>query len=175
MELKENLKLGLLGIIAVTLIINTFFMGDSVNTASSPTTIVPVNQSNKIAPQVAPTPAPIANPVQVPAGPTTTIAYSEEVHNFGNIKQDTENEHVFKFTNTGTEPLIISNAKGSCGCTVPQYPTEPIAPGESSEIKVVYKPGKQKGSQTKTVTVTANTTPAQTLLKISADVEEVVL
>ena len=87
MELKENLKLGLLGIIAVTLIINTFFMGDSVNTASSPTTIVPVNQSNKIAPQVAPTPAPIANPVQVPAGPTTTIAYSEEVHNFGNIKQ----------------------------------------------------------------------------------------
>jgi hypothetical protein len=179
MELKENLKLGLLGIIAVTLIINTFFMGDSVNTASSPTTIAPVNQSNKIAPQIAPqiapAPSPIANPVQVPVGPTTTMAYSEEAHNFGNIKQDTENEHVFKFTNTGTEPLIISNAKGSCGCTVPQYPTEPIAPGESSEIKVVYKPGKQKGSQTKTVTVTANTTPAQTLLKISADVEEVVL
>jgi len=175
MELKENLKLGLLGVIAVTLIINTFFMGAGVSTANSPTTIAPVNQSNNIAPQIAPTPSPIANPVSVPAGPTTTMAYSEEAHNFGNIKQDSENEHVFKFTNTGTEPLIISNAKGSCGCTVPQYPTEPIAPGESSEIKVVYKPGKQKGSQTKTVTVTANTTPAQTLLKISADVEEVVL
>lgn len=175
MELKENLKIGLLGVIAATLIINTFFMGDGVSVTKSPTASAPVDQSNKIAPQIAPTPAPIANPVQVPAGPTTTIAYSEEVHNFGNIKQDSENEHVFKFTNTGTEPLIISSAKGSCGCTVPEYPTEPIAPGESSEIKVVYKPGKQKGSQTKTVTVNANTTPAQTLLKISADVEEVVL
>ena len=92
MEAKENLKLGLLGIIAVTLIINTFFMGDGVSVTKSPTASAPVDQSNKIAPQIAPTPSPIANPVQVPAGPTTTIAYSEEVHNFGNIKQDTENE-----------------------------------------------------------------------------------
>ena len=175
MEAKENLKIGLLGVIAVTLIINTFFMGGSVKTNSSPVVIPPVNQSNNIAPQIAPTPSPIENPVQVPTGPTTSVKYSEETHNFGNIKQDTDNEHVFKFTNTGTEPLVISSAKGSCGCTVPQYPTEPIAPGKSSEIKVVYKPGKQKGSQTKTVTVNANTTPAQTILKISAEVEEVAL
>ena len=159
MELKENLKLGLLGIIAVTLIINTFFMGDSVNTASSPTTIAPVNQSNKIAPQIAPqiapAPSPIANPVQVPVGPTTTMAYSEEAHNFGNIKQDTENEHVFKFTNTGTEPLIISNARGSCGCTVPSWPKTPIKPGESAAIKVKYD-SKRIGPINKSVTITSN-------------------
>ena len=80
---------------------------------------------------------------------------------------------MFKFTNTGTEPLLITNARGSCGCTVPQYPTEPIAPGATSEIKVVYKPGKQKGNQTKYVTVTANTEPAQSRLQITANVEEV--
>jgi hypothetical protein len=93
-------------------------------------------------------------------------------HDFGKIDQQTENEHIFKFTNTGTEPLIISAAKGSCGCTVPQYPKEPIPPGEEGEIKVVYKPGKQKNKQTKRVTVTANTEPEQTVLKITAEVQE---
>ena len=82
-----------------------------------------------------------------------------------------ENKYVFKFVNTGKEPLMISDAKGSCGCTVPEYPKEPIAPGATGEIKVVYKPGAQQGSQTKTVTVTANTDPPQTLLNISADVQ----
>jgi len=92
-------------------------------------------------------------------------------HDFGSIQQDTENEHVFSFTNTGNEPLIIEKAKGSCGCTVPEYPKEPIPPGESSEIRVVYKPGKQKNNQTKKVTVTANTDPVQTVLTIKANVE----
>ena len=115
MELKENLKIGLLGVIAATLIINTFFMGDGVSVTKSPTASAPVDQSNKIAPQIAPTPAPIANPVQVPAGPTTTIAYSEEVHNFGNIKQDTENEHVFKFTNNNSGCVFICSPLQKCG------------------------------------------------------------
>lgn len=175
MDSKENLKIGLLGVIAVTLIINTFFM-DGGNTAStSPQVNTAAQSNNSIAPPTAPKPSPLDTPVeaQAPVGPTTTISYSEEVHDFGTIKQDSENEHVFKFTNTGTEPLLISNARGSCGCTVPEYPTEPIAPGASSEIRVVYKPGKQKGNQSKTVTVTANTNPAQTRLQISANVEEV--
>ncbi len=149
---------------------------DSGNTTSTTPQINAAAQNNNaIAPATAPTPNPVNTPVEAPSGPTTTISYSEEVHDFGTIKQDSENEHIFKFTNTGTEPLLISNARGSCGCTVPQYPTEPIAPGQSSEIKVVYKPGKQKGNQSKTVTVTANTTPAQTRLQISANVEEIPL
>ncbi|UTW68305.1 DUF1573 domain-containing protein [bacterium SCSIO 12643] len=94
-------------------------------------------------------------------------------HDFGTIDQNTENVHVFNFTNTGDKPLIIETATGSCGCTVPEFPKEPIAPGASSQIKVVYKPGQQKGLQNKTVTVVANTQPKDTRLNISANVVEV--
>ena len=103
--------------------------------------------------------------------PKTALTWSAKEHDFGNIKQDSENTYVFEFTNTGTEPLIIEKAKGSCGCTVPEYPKEPIPPGATDEIRVVYKPGKQKNKQTKKVTVTANTDPVQTILTITADVE----
>ena len=77
----------------------------------------------------------------------------------------------FEFTNTGDEPLIISNAKGSCGCTVPEWPKEPIAPGETGEIAVEYKPAGQSGVQTKYVTITANTSPATTQLTITGDIQ----
>ena len=81
------------------------------------------------------------------------------------------NRHTFVFTNTGTEPLVISNAKGSCGCTVPKWPQEPIAPGETGEISVEYKPAGQSGVQTKFVTITANTNPATTQLTITGDIQ----
>ncbi|MDA0714873.1 MAG: DUF1573 domain-containing protein [Bacteroidetes bacterium] len=103
--------------------------------------------------------------------PKTKISFAGEEHDFGKIMQDSENTYIFKFTNSGTQPLIIYSAKGSCGCTVPEYPKEPIAPGEDGEIKVVYKPGKQKDMQTKFVTLTANTEPEQTKLKITAEVQ----
>lgn len=105
--------------------------------------------------------------------PKTTLKFDNYEHDFGKIKQDTDNRYVFKFTNTGSEPLVIENAKGSCGCTVPEYPKEPIAPGASSEISVLYKPGKQSNQQTKKITITANTDPVQTILTIKADVQEV--
>ncbi|MEQ9188688.1 MAG: DUF1573 domain-containing protein [Cryomorphaceae bacterium] len=108
---------------------------------------------------------------QKPAGPPTTIAFEEMEHDFGTIEQNSENKHVFKFVNTGPNQLIIQDAKGSCGCTVPKYPKGPVAPGETAQIEVVYKPGTQKGSQSKSVTITANTEPNQTVLKISAMVE----
>ena len=66
--------------------------------------------------------------------------------------------------------MILSNAKGSCGCTVPDWPKQPIAVGETGEIKVQYKPNGQSGRQTKQVTVTANTSPAQTILTITGDI-----
>ncbi len=112
------------------------------------------------------------NPTPAPVGPPTDIAFQQMEHDFGTIKQNTENKHIFTFTNSGNEPLIISDAKGSCGCTVPKYPKNPVAPGETGEIEVVYKPGTQKGNQMKTVTLVANTQPTQTVLKISAMVEE---
>jgi hypothetical protein len=108
---------------------------------------------------------------QKPSGPPTNVAFNEMEFDFGTINQNSENVHVFKFINTGPNPLIIQDAKGSCGCTVPKYPKQPVAPGEEGEIEVVYKPGTQRGQQTKTVTLTANTQPDKTVLKITAMVE----
>jgi len=108
-----------------------------------------------------------------PELPATVISFTENEHDYGDIYQDTKNEHIFKFKNTGEEPLVISNAVGSCGCTVPEYPKEPIAPGAESEIKVVFSPGKKEGAQTKNVTITANTDPKQTKIVIKANVLKV--
>ncbi|AFC22910.1 DUF1573 domain-containing protein [Saprospira grandis] len=100
----------------------------------------------------------------------TTMKFAEDAFDFGTIKQGEKVTHTFKFTNDGDKPLTITNAKGSCGCTVPQYPKEPIAPGESGEIEVEFNSAGKKGAQTKFVTLTANTNPAQTRLTIKADV-----
>lgn len=105
--------------------------------------------------------------------PPTSVAFAETMHDFGTIQQETQNTKVFKFTNTGDKPLLIESARGSCGCTVPNYPKQPIPPGQSGEIEVVYSPGQQKGQQTKSVTIVANTEPRTTVLQIKANVEEV--
>lgn len=75
--------------------------------------------------------------------------------NYGNIENGSTGYRYFKFTNTGSGPLVISGAKGSCGCTVPSYPKEPIMPGESEYIKVKYDT-KRTGAYTKYVTLTTN-------------------
>lgn len=108
------------------------------------------------------------------AGPTTSITFAENAHDFGTITDGDVVTHIFKFTNTGDEPLILGRCKGSCGCTVPQCPKEPIAPGAEGEIEVKFN-SKGKGGaggkkNTKTVTINANTVPDQTRLTISANV-----
>ena len=110
-------------------------------------------------------------PIQaVSSGPTTSIKFKNEVHDFGNVDVETENSYAFEFVNTGTEPLTITNAKGSCGCTVPDWPKYPIKPNETATIDVIFRPSKgQAGSpQEKTVTVEANTEPKNTIVKIKA-------
>jgi len=104
-------------------------------------------------------------------GPKTTIEFDEMTHDFGNIKEGDKVSHVFKFKNTGNEPLIINSAKGSCGCTVPEWPKEPIAPGGDGQIKVEFNSKGKKNKQTKTVTINANTDPNPTRLTIKAEVE----
>ena len=74
---------------------------------------------------------------------------------YGTIKQNSEPLRVVKFTNTGTEPLIIKNARGSCGCTVPTWPKEPILPGETSQIEIRYATNRI-GKINKRVTITTN-------------------
>jgi len=91
--------------------------------------------------------------------------------NYGKIEKSSTGVRFFKFSNTGTAPLVISNAKGSCGCTVPSYPKEPIMPGEAGYIKVKYDT-KRVGGFTKYVTLTTNATSnTSTRLKITGTVE----
>jgi len=92
---------------------------------------------------------------QLVSGPA--ISVNEEVHDYGTIDYDSPGTYEFIVTNTGTEPLIISNCSGSCGCTVPTCDTNPVMPGEKSQIKVKYDT-KRVGPFTKTVTVNSNAT-----------------
>lgn len=123
-----------------------------------------------------PTITPVSNNTSVteaekkPEGPLPAFSFSEERHDFGNIKDGDVVEHVFSFTNTGEAPLIISEAKGSCGCTVPEWPKEPIAVGNTGELKVKFNSKGRPGIQNKTVTITANTWPKTTRLTIKANV-----
>lgn len=103
--------------------------------------------------------------------PKTEISFSESSHDFGTITKGENVEYSYSFTNTGDEPLIITNAKASCGCTVPDWPKEPIAPGEGGEIPVVFN-GRSTGTQNKTITITANTNPPKTRLTIRGVVED---
>ena len=101
------------------------------------------------------------------------VSFDKDVHDYGNVKQGGNGECEFKFTNTGTEPLIISDAKGSCGCTVPEWPKTPIKPGETASIKVKYDT-KRVGPINKTVTVTSNATSEPTkTLRIKGTVDAV--
>nr|WP_314751316.1 DUF1573 domain-containing protein [uncultured Capnocytophaga sp.] len=99
------------------------------------------------------------------------IKFEETTHDFGEIKQNVEVQTLFQFKNTGKVPLVITNASSSCGCTVPEYPKEAIAPGESGAIKVVYN-GSGKDAITKTVTLTTNTEQGSEMLTIKAFVKE---
>ena len=82
------------------------------------------------------------------AGPTTSITFAENSHDFGTIDEGDVVTHIFTFTNTGDNPLILDKCKGSCGCTVPQCPKEPIAPGATGEIEVKFNSKGKKNKQT---------------------------
>ncbi|MBI2259207.1 MAG: DUF1573 domain-containing protein [Flavobacteriia bacterium] len=83
------------------------------------------------------------------------IEFEKEVHDYGNLKYGANGTCTFEFKNTGNAPLIISKATGSCGCTVPSWPKEPIAPGAKGEITVKYDT-KRSGPIAKSVTITSN-------------------
>ncbi len=109
---------------------------------------------------------------EVDAAPKTSIAFAEgQTYDFGKVQNGEKVKYSYKFTNTGNEPLIISNCKASCGCTVPKCPTEPIAPGESGEIPVEFDSRNKPGPQSKSVTITANTNPDKIILTIKGEVE----
>lgn len=176
MENSKKIQLGLLAVVAALLVANLFgggfknwfgqSEGDKIRTAAA---------SNMTPDQYSTTSGNIpgtniANSTPAPVGPTTTIKYEEEAFDFGVINEGDLVKHVFKFKNTGTEPLIVSNAKGSCGCTVPTWPKEPIPPGGTGEINVEFNSKGKPGNQSKRVTVTANTVPTETFIEIKGTV-----
>lgn len=85
------------------------------------------------------------------------LKFDSDVYDFGDLPSGAKVDHYVKFTNTGKSPLIIKKAEGSCGCTVPVWPKEPIAPGAVDSMKITFDAGSQSGNQRKTVTLTTNT------------------
>jgi hypothetical protein len=182
----ENIKIGLLGVVLVVSSYGVYQISTlkddmqtlkdemsakmtamsayNVNTVSASGT--QNNQTNIPAQDILP------STEVVSSGPKTSIKFDEEVHSFGTVEVDSENLYAFTFTNTGNEPLKITNAKGSCGCTVPNWPTEPILPGQTGKIDVKFTPNAGQAGQPieKVVTVTANTSPENTMVRIKADV-----
>ena len=98
------------------------------------------------------------------------ISFEKEVHDYGVIEQNANGVYDFVFTNTGTEPLLITNARGSCGCTVPTWPREPIQPGATSTISVKYDT-KRIGLINKSVTITSNAETSTKIIRIKGEVK----
>ena len=169
MNLLKNLFVALIAVISISMIA---CQGDANDArAKAREGLATASPEGQTADPNQPTPA--VNPdEQVPTGPTTSIAFEETDFDFGTVDDGEKVRHTYKFKNTGNEPLIISSAKGSCGCTVPKWSSDPIAPGQTGVIDVEFDSKGKPGKQTKRVTVTANTVPAQTFLNITGTVNK---
>lgn len=100
----------------------------------------------------------------------TSIQFEASEISFGEIKEGAAVTKIYKLKNIGKKRLMIEKVEGSCGCTVAEWPRYPVEPGENAEIKVTFNSLGKRGVQDKTITVTANTEPAQTFLKIKGTV-----
>ncbi len=186
MERNKQIQVGLLALLALLLIANLFgggfknWFGGNNNVRESAAAALgapSTNPSSGVGPSYdqgngnGNIPGTNVTAPTAPTGPTTTIEYEKEGRfDFGTVDEGDMVKHVFKFKNVGTEPLVISNAKGSCGCTVPTWPKEPVPPGAMGEINVEFNSKGKPGSQSKRVTVTANTNPTETFLEIRGEV-----
>ena len=99
------------------------------------------------------------------------IEWDKTEHDFGNINQGDKVETIFTLTNVGEGDLMVTKAKGSCGCTVPQWPREAIAPGKTAEIKVVFNSRGKKNKTVNTITLTTNTEKGNEVVRINAFVK----
>ena len=108
-------------------------------------------------------------------GPTDTtnvakMEFEEAIFDFGEVDEGAVVKHAFKFRNTGKVPLLINNAHSTCGCTIPVWPKDPIAPGQSGEIKVEFNTKMKADFQEKPVIITANTYPSVTKVYLRGNV-----
>ncbi len=118
----------------------------------------------------------IRNPVtanaQLDSSTLAQLSFEENSYNFGEVEEGTIVEHAFPFTNNGAAPLLITDARSTCGCTVPNYPEEVIPPGGQGVLKVRFDTDGKMGKQRKPVTVFANTLPNQTRVHLVGTVRE---
>jgi uncharacterized protein (DUF58 family) len=103
------------------------------------------------------------------ADTTLVIKFASLEHDYGTVEQGSDGSCSFVFTNTGKTPLVLSNVRASCGCTVPTWPREPILPGKQESIKVVYNTN-NIGSFQKSITVNSNAKNSEVLLTIKGNV-----
>ncbi|KPH12323.1 DUF1573 domain-containing protein [Chryseobacterium sp. ERMR1:04] len=115
-------------------------------------------------PAVAATPAPSNQPL-------TTVALSENSFDFGKVKKGDKVEHVYEITNTGTNPLVISEVKPGCGCTVPDFTKEPILPGKKGKITLHFDSSSFDGNVSKYADVFANVDKAPIKLTFTANIQ----
>ena len=113
----------------------------------------------------------VVTEAQTPSAQLPVMTFDKTTHDFGTIKEGEAQQTVFTFTNSGSAPLIITNATSSCGCTVPDYPKNtPIAPGDSGQLTVNFN-GTGMNKVTKTIRVEANTASGFENIKIEAFIE----
>lgn len=123
---------------------------------------------NKLSPSLIESPASASGNTDTSKVPV--ISFSETSHHFGEVIAGEKVSYTFKFKNTGSAPLLVTQVSASCGCTVPEYSKDPVKPGKEGYINVTYNSAGKSGMESKTVTVLANTTPASKTLTISAEV-----
>ena len=136
--------------LTLTLFLCIAFANAQDNKMSAPATNLPASAVDKNAPD---------------------LKFDIETYDFGTIKQGDKVTHDFDFVNTGKEPLVISQATGSCGCTVPQWPKEPVTKGSKSTIHVEFNSTGKMGMQDKTITITSNSKSGQKILHLKGNVE----
>jgi|SRR5690625_1484251 len=100
------------------------------------------------------------------------LTFDENPYDFGTVKNGEMLEHEFTFTNTGDAPLKVLKANPSCGCTVPEWSKDPIAPGEKGSLKVKFDARGRSGKQHKNVRLTTNTEKGNEVLSFSATIED---
>ena len=98
------------------------------------------------------------------------IKFTKETHEFGKVEEGVQASHTFEFTNTGTAPVVISNAQPSCGCTTPDWTKEPVMPGKTGFVKASFNSSGRPGNFNKNITVISNSETPQIALTIKGEV-----
>ncbi|MEM6769688.1 MAG: DUF1573 domain-containing protein [Bacteroidota bacterium] len=150
-----------LGRLLAAMIVSTLLLSCSTEPASAPKDI----PTDELGPNAALIRSPVdGNQAVADTTKVAKMTFENNEFRFGEVPRGEVVEHDFAFTNTGSQPLLITKARSTCGCTVPSYPEEPILPGESGVISVAFDTKNKYGRQRKPITITANTLPAMSVI-----------